>query len=72
MQQHNGQFGQRVYLDPKSSAGQALMHSSEDGWLYSCSSGKEWGTPVSGKRIGRPVVDWQGMEYVDDGHVVAD
>eukprot|EP00973_Karenia_brevis_P072766 10106034-Karenia_brevis.AAC.1 len=43
------------------------MHSSDDGWSHSCSSGKEWGTPLSGKRIGRPV-----FEYADDGHVVAD
>eukprot|EP00973_Karenia_brevis_P034774 4798193-Karenia_brevis.AAC.1 len=64
MQQHNDQFGQRVHLDPKSSAGQALMHRSDDGWMSSCTSGVGWGVLMSGQRIGRPLY----MEYAEDGN----
>eukprot|EP00973_Karenia_brevis_P078151 10853593-Karenia_brevis.AAC.1 len=61
MHVYNGQFGQRVHLDPRSSAGQQLMHSSGDGWAHSCSSGQRWGTPISGQSIGRA-----GLELADD------
>eukprot|EP00973_Karenia_brevis_P038049 5245790-Karenia_brevis.AAC.1 len=54
MQVHNGEFGQRVHLDPNSNDGKALMSNPEDGWLNSCHSNQDWGVPVSGKGWGRP------------------
>eukprot|EP00973_Karenia_brevis_P083157 11530350-Karenia_brevis.AAC.1 len=65
MHMHNDQFGQRVHLDPRSSAGQKLMHSIADGWMSSCSSGQGWGTPINGQSIGRA-----GLELADDGNTI--
>eukprot|EP00973_Karenia_brevis_P075833 10536067-Karenia_brevis.AAC.1 len=53
MHQHNGQFGQRVHVDPSTVDGRALMHSREDGWMHSCTSNVGWGVPISGKKGGR-------------------
>eukprot|EP00973_Karenia_brevis_P058453 8141362-Karenia_brevis.AAC.1 len=32
MEKHNGQFGQRVHLGPKSASGRAYMHEMSGGW----------------------------------------
>eukprot|EP00973_Karenia_brevis_P005646 771395-Karenia_brevis.AAC.1 len=70
MQQHNGQFGQRVHLDPTTTDGRALMHSNEDGWMHSCTSKVGWGVPMSGKKWGRPPRPHSDAEYDEDdrGH----
>eukprot|EP00973_Karenia_brevis_P047563 6601626-Karenia_brevis.AAC.1 len=47
MQKYNGQYGQRVHLDPRSPAGVAYMHNPQDGWMSSCYEGTGWGVPIS-------------------------
>eukprot|EP00973_Karenia_brevis_P038524 5315917-Karenia_brevis.AAC.1 len=66
MQQHNGQVGQRVHLDPSTTDGRALMHSNEDGWLNSCTSNAGWGVPISGKKWGRPRLQFDAEYDLDD------
>eukprot|EP00973_Karenia_brevis_P056475 7854826-Karenia_brevis.AAC.1 len=45
MEQDNGQFGQRVHLDPLSSQGRAYMHDMSGCWNVGPSEGLGWGTP---------------------------
>eukprot|EP00973_Karenia_brevis_P024068 3319513-Karenia_brevis.AAC.1 len=71
MHQHNGQFGQRVHVDPNTVAGRSLMHSDEDGWMHSCTSNVGWGVPVSGKKLGKPPGPNFSERQLDErGHVV--
>eukprot|EP00973_Karenia_brevis_P050727 7046949-Karenia_brevis.AAC.1 len=69
MQQHNGQFGQRVHLDPSTAAGRAHMPSNEDGGMSSCSSNVGWEVSISGKKWGRPRYQFDAEYDLDDrGH----
>eukprot|EP00973_Karenia_brevis_P017542 2405916-Karenia_brevis.AAC.1 len=80
MQVHNGQFGQRVHLDPRSEEGKAHLSNPEDGWLNSCTSNLGWGVPITGKGWGRPrhvfsaEYDSRGQpsSRAADGNIVAD
>eukprot|EP00973_Karenia_brevis_P023744 3272832-Karenia_brevis.AAC.1 len=47
MAKHNGQFGQRVRLDPRSASGSAYMHDSSGGWMVAPFDGNGWGAPSS-------------------------
>eukprot|EP00973_Karenia_brevis_P025365 3500378-Karenia_brevis.AAC.1 len=59
------------------------MHSSEDGWMHSCTSNVGWGLPIRGKRWGRPPrphfsteqeLDDRGHQIrrADDGNIISD
>eukprot|EP00973_Karenia_brevis_P085371 11847423-Karenia_brevis.AAC.1 len=47
MEQDNRQLGQRVHLDPESSAGKAYMHNESGGWKVGPADGAGWGSPTS-------------------------
>eukprot|EP00973_Karenia_brevis_P047614 6608773-Karenia_brevis.AAC.1 len=57
MHQYDGQFGQRVHLDPKSPAGVAYMHDPKDGSMSRCFEGAGWRVPLGAQQLGGPVAD---------------